>query len=154
MKKQNTAKNFQALGSAHGFAIHNGWSQWHRSDALTCWHRKVGASTIDYLMEPPSLITKIKSSLSARPIGLGAIPHKMKDLYSKNETGLNKFGLAKFVRVHYLVDLLAWEPSHISTLFTSLEEVIQGLSKSLHHAITYALSHTTRNAPKHSRDIE
>ena len=58
--------------STHGFVIHNGWSQWPRSDALTCLHRKGGASTIDYLMEPPSIMTKIKSSLSVRPTGLGA----------------------------------------------------------------------------------
>ena len=38
--------------------------------------------------------------------------------------------------------------------FTSLEVVIQGLSKSLHYAITYAFSHTTSNAPQHGRDIE
>ena len=49
-------KHFRALGSAHGFVIYNGLSQWPRWEALTCWHPKGGACTIDYRMESTSLI--------------------------------------------------------------------------------------------------
>ena len=30
--------HFLALGSAHGFVIYNGLSQWLGSDTLTCWN--------------------------------------------------------------------------------------------------------------------
>ena len=32
------AYTFKALGTARGFFIYNGLSQWPRSDALTCWN--------------------------------------------------------------------------------------------------------------------
>ena len=49
-------KHFLALGSAHGFVIYNGLSQWPGLDALTCWNPKGHASTVIYLMGSPSLI--------------------------------------------------------------------------------------------------
>ena len=50
-------KYFLGLGSADGFVLY--MSQWLRLDALTCCNPKGGASTINYMMESPSLITEI-----------------------------------------------------------------------------------------------
>ena len=69
-------KHFLALGSAHGFVIYNGLSQWPGSDALTCWNPKGGASTTDYLMGPPSLIPEIKVfTISGRLLAWQLIMH-------------------------------------------------------------------------------
>ena len=95
-------KHFLALGSAHGFVIYNGLSQWPGSDALTCWNPKGGVSTIDYLMGSPSLIPEIKGS--CRPIGLAADHAYLcflvmngctRDVYAKQEGGLAKYNFTQ-----------------------------------------------------------
>ena len=42
-------KHFRALGSAHGFVIYNGLSQWPRSDDFDILEPKQSASKVDYL---------------------------------------------------------------------------------------------------------
>ena len=61
------------VGSAHGSVIYNGLSQRPRSNALTWWNPKGGASTVDNLMGSPSLTPEIsKFAISSRFIGLAA----------------------------------------------------------------------------------
>ena len=94
------ANNVVVKGSAHGFVIYNGLSQWPGSDALTCWNTKGGASTIDYLMGSPSLIREIEEcTISGRSNDLTADHAYLRfvvkdgctrDVYSK-ESGLVKY---------------------------------------------------------------
>ena len=82
-------KHFLALGSAHGFVIHNGLSQWVRSDALTCWNLK-GATTVNYLIRSPSLIPEITEfTIYGRPIDLAAdhayLHFEVKDVCQEGE---------------------------------------------------------------------
>ena len=43
--------------------IYNGFSQWLRSDAVTCWNPKEGESTVNNLTGSPSLIPEITELL-------------------------------------------------------------------------------------------
>ena len=147
-------KHFLALGSAHGFVINNGLSQWPGSDALTCWNPKGGASIVDYLMESPSLIPKIKVfTISGRPIGLAAnhayLRFKVKDGCTKNVYA-KESRLAKHLFTCKTIDvyrcgvyngMLDLDP------FAPLAELTQELSKSLHKATTNAFPNTTTNPP-------
>ena len=154
-------KHFLALGSAHGFVIYNGLSQWPGSDALTCWNPKGGASTVDYLMGSPSLIPEIKEfTISGRPIGLAAdhayLRFEVKDGCTK-DVYAKESGLAKYLFTRETIDvyscgvyngMLDLDP------FAPLEELTQGLSKSLHKAATNAFTHTMDNPPKLGRVIQ
>ena len=109
---------------------------------------------VDYIMGSPSFICEITEfTISGRPICLakdhGYLRFEVKDgcttdVYAK-ESRLSKYHFTRETIDVYSYGvynaMLDLDP------FSPLDDVTQGLSKSLHKAATNVFSHTTANAP-------
>ena len=110
-------KHFLVLGRAHGFVIYNDLSQWPKSDALTCWNPKGGASTIGYLMGSPSLISTY-------------LCFEVKDGCTKDACAKTNNGLAKYQFTRETIGVYScgiYNGMLELNPFAPLDEVTQGL---------------------------
>ena len=65
------------LGSTHGLAILNGLQRFSAAGGFTCFPHRHGASTVDYVLSPPSLIPYIQDlTVGPKPIGV-AVDHAL-----------------------------------------------------------------------------
>lgn len=144
-----------ALGSAHGLIIYNGLSRWPGSDSLTCWNRKGGASTVDYLMGSLTLIPDIQNfSISRRPIGVAADHAYLTFSLAYSSTGhTTPSYFPKHPRYHFSRET---SDIYISAIYDGLlamdphgplEELTRGLTEVLHIAAGQAFPHTTVATP-------
>ena len=59
------------MGTAHGLAILNGLDRYPHGGGFTCFPHRHGASTVDYVLAPIALVSRIQElSVSSRPIGV------------------------------------------------------------------------------------